>query len=380
MCATGKNILLTGLFILILSSIRGQVLDFNGQAAAWTTVNNSAGTGFQAGIRYIPQLLLTRPMGEKYKIDGELSADSHLSFTRIPDTSDIFVSKASLYRFWLRFSGERFEIRAGLQKINFGSASMLRPLMWFDRIDPRDPLRLTRGVYGLQGKYFFNNNASIWLWALYGNENTKGWELVPSKKNRPELGGRIQLPVPRGEVAFSYHNRKAEFPADRVPAISGSRDFPENRFGFDFKIDLGIGLWLETSVTHQEQHELPPFSKALSFGADYTLGIGNGLNIMAEHLLFNYSEDLFSKGEGISFTGLSAGVPLTVISRLGAIVFYDWKNKGFYRFANLSFTFDNLVLNVIGFWNPDTFRIFNYDSGPNLFSGAGGQLMVVYNY
>lgn len=374
-----RYITLITVIVITLPELCGQVTDFNGQAAAWITVNNSGGTGIQAGARYIPRLVLSKTLG-KFTLDGELSADSYINLTRIPDTSVIFGSDLSLYRFWLRFSGERFEIRAGLQKINFGSASMLRPLMWFDRIDPRDPLKLTRGVYGIQGKYFFRNNASVWLWALYGNNNTKGWELLPSKKERPEMGGRFQFPVPRGEVAFSYHNRRAEFPADWTPPIAGRRDFPENRFGFDFKIDLGVGLWFEASVTHQEQDELLPYNKAASFGADYTIGIGNGLNLSVEHLLFNYSEDLMSHGEGINFTGLSAGAPLSVLTRLSAIVFYDWNNKGFYRFANLSFTFDNLALNIIGFWNPDTFRIFNYESGPNLFSGAGGQLMVVYNY
>ncbi len=367
-------------FIFPWFRAEGQLLDFNGQVAAWITANNSEGLGLQAGGRYIPQLLLAKSVGEKYTIDGELSADSYLNLTYLPDTSTVFGSRASLYRFWLRFSGERYEIRAGLQKINFGSASMLRPLMWFDRIDPRDPLNLTRGVYGIQGKYFFQNNASIWLWTLYGNKGTKGWEIIPSKKDRPEIGGRLQLPIPRGEVAFSYHNRIAEFPQDWQPPVTGKNYYTENKYGFDIKADLGIGIWFESSVTQQNHNEIPHFITAVTAGADYTVGIGNGLNIMAEHLLFRYSDDLFSKGDAASFTGVSAGFPLSIITRLHGIVFYDWKNNGFYRFMNLSFTFDNVAVNIIGFWNPDTFGIFNYDSGPNLFTGVGGQFMIVYNY
>lgn len=380
MKADSRYLLMLILIIYPWSWSEGQLLDFNGQVAGWITTNNSGGLGLQTGGRYLPQLLLSKSAGKKYTIDGELSADSYLNLTKLPDTSTLFGSRASLYRFWIRFSGERFEIRAGLQKINFGSASMLRPLMWFDRIDPRDPLKLTRGVYGLQGKYFFRNNASIWLWALYGNEGTKGWELVPSRKNRPEIGGRLQLPIPRGEVAFSYHNRAAEFPADWQPPVTGRNNYPENRFGFDIKADLGIGIWFESSVTQQNQDDIPRFITAITTGADYTIGLGNGLNIMAEHLIFRYSDGLLSKGESASFTAISAGFPLTIITRLNGIVFYDWKNNGFYRFVNLSFTFDNLALNLIGFWNPDTFGIFNYDSGPNLFTGAGGQFMIVYNY
>jgi hypothetical protein len=97
-------------------------------------------------------------------------------------------------------------------------------------------------------------------------------------------------------------------------------------------------------------------------------------------MFYTSSDKAFSKGENFSFTGVSAGFPLSIITRVNAIVFYDWKNKGFYRFANLSFTFDKLALNIIGFWNPEKFSLFNYGSGPNLFAGFGGQVMVVYNY
>src|SRR6056297_139890 len=98
----------------------------------------------------------------------------------------------SPYRLWAKLSGNQFELRAGLQKINFGSARMIRPLMWFDRMDPKDPLQLTSGVYGLLGRYYFLNNANIWAWALYGNNETKGLEIVPSVKNSFEYGGRVQ--------------------------------------------------------------------------------------------------------------------------------------------------------------------------------------------
>ena len=59
------------------------------------------------------------------------------------------------YRLWLRYSTSHLEIRAGLQKINFGSSNILRPLMWFDKMDFRDPLMLTDGVYALLGRYYF---------------------------------------------------------------------------------------------------------------------------------------------------------------------------------------------------------------------------------
>ncbi|MDR1585772.1 MAG: hypothetical protein LBS07_06360, partial [Prevotellaceae bacterium] len=103
------------------------------------------------------------------------------------------------------------EVRLGLQKINFGSAQLFRPLMWFDAIDPRDPLQMTDGVWGGLFRYYFQNNANFWLWTLYGNDEVKGWETAPSAQSLPEIGGRVQLPLKQGEVALSYHLREADF-------------------------------------------------------------------------------------------------------------------------------------------------------------------------
>jgi hypothetical protein len=373
-----NHIITIAILLLCIPELNGQKVEFNGQIAGWGTVNSSP--AFQIGARFIPKLTWEIPAGEKFKFDGELSADTYISYLHPNDSAATADLSADLYRFWLRFSGERFEVRAGLQKINFGSASMLRPLMWFDRIDPRDPLRLTKGVYGIQGKYFFRNNANIWLWMLYGNKSTKGWETIPSKYKRPEMGGRIQLPIPRGEMAFSYHNREAEFTATWQPPVTGSSTFKEERFGYDIKVDLGVGIWFESAITHQKQHEISPFTRAATIGADYTFGIINGLNITAEQMFYTSSDKVFSKGANSSFSGFSAGFPLSIITRVNGIIFYDWKNKGMYRFANLSFTFDKLALNIIGFWNPEKFSLFPSDIGPNLFAGAGGQIMVVYNY
>lgn len=375
-----KYLFLIAFSFLPVLMVDGQKADFSGQAAVWGTINSSGGVGFQTGARYIPKFSWELPAGEKFKFDGELSADTYLSYSHIPDSSGEYDLSASLYRFWLRFSGERFEFRVGLQKINFGSASMLRPLMWFDRVDPRDPLRLTRGVYGIQGKYFFPNNASVWLWMLIGNGTAKGWEIVPSSRKKPELGGRVQIPVPKGEMAFTYNNRIAQFPDNWQPPVTGKNSFREQRFGYDVKVDLGVGLWAETCITYLNQTEISPYTRAATIGADCTLGILEGLNLTAEQMFYSSSDKLFSKGDNLSFTGFSAGIPLSIITRVSTILFYDWKNKGLYRFANVSFTFDNLAVNVIGFWNPDNFSLFNYGKGPNFFAGAGGQIMLVYNY
>ncbi|MCK4745441.1 MAG: hypothetical protein KAT15_00320, partial [Bacteroidales bacterium] len=172
------GLILTGLTTILFLPIlvSAQSLGFKGQAIGWTTLNPADPFQGQVGLRYIPELSFSIPAGN-FTIDGEFSANLWGSGDIYPGDSIVPDEQLSPYRMWVRFSGDQFEIRAGLQKINFGSAVLFRPLMWFDRIDPRDPLQLTDGVYGLLARYYFLNNANIWLWGLYGDDKTKGWEV-----------------------------------------------------------------------------------------------------------------------------------------------------------------------------------------------------------
>jgi hypothetical protein len=181
---------------------------FRGQLSGWFNVNPSNDLPLWTGIRYIPAINYGIPFGGNRLIDIELSP--RLSGTAGMHPFDRFYSGEDIrpYRAWARYSSSRFEIRAGLQKINFGSATLVRPLMWFDQVDPRDPLQLTDGVWGVLGRYYFLNNVNIWVWGLYGNEGPKTWETGVTRAGEPEFGGRLQVPVPRGETAISFHHRK----------------------------------------------------------------------------------------------------------------------------------------------------------------------------
>jgi hypothetical protein len=259
----------------------------------------------QGGLRYIPELQFSLPLGV-YSLDAEVSGNLWGSATYMDDS--IFLDEdLSFYRAWLRFSGNQFELRAGLQKINFGSAQLFRPLMWFDRIDPRDPLQLTDGVWGLLGRYYFMNNANIWLWALYGQDEVKGWELIPSKNKSMEYGGRIQLPLYTGEIGATYHHRTAD-PGSVLPdSISNGELSPENRIALDLKMDLVLGLWAEASLIRQ-QFEFTPlnYTSMINLGADYTFGLGHGLGVMAESFWYLRGADPFGSEETLSFGLLSA--------------------------------------------------------------------------
>ena len=373
-------VLITCLILLHFSGkLAGQSLGFSGQAIGWTTLNPAEPFQTQVGLRYIPELSFSLPAGN-YSLDGEFSANIWGSAMWQGD-SITFDKQLSPYRMWVRFSGDQFELRAGLQKINFGSAQMFRPLMWFDRIDPRDPLQLTDGIYGLLGRYYFLNNANIWAWALYGDDKIKGWELIPSLKNSIEYGGRVQLPLYTGEVAATYHHRTADPTAVLPDSTTQGMQAPENRIALDAKMDLIVGLWTEISLTHQDlSFTEQQYKTMLNMGMDYTFNLGNGLNMMAEGFGYLQGERPFANEEGVAFGLLSASYPVNIIHNVSAILFYDFTNENFYRFINWTVAYDKWSFYVMGFWNPETYSLYNVDPRTSLYGGWGFQLMAAFNH
>lgn len=365
--------------VLVSGTIYSQSLGINGQAIGWTTLNPAEPFQAQAGLRYIPELSFTLPSG-KYTFEGEFSANLWASGIYGSD-SIVLTEEISPYRFWVKFSGDQFELRAGLQKINFGSAQLFRPLMWFDRIDPRDPLQLTDGVYGLLGRYYFLNNANIWAWALYGDDKIKGWEFIPSKKNSIEYGGRVQLPLYTGEIAASYHHRTADTGPVLPDSITPGESSPENRIGLDFKLDLAVGLWAEVALSKQNfSHTSLDYKSLVNAGMDYTFGLGNGLNMMVEGFGYLQGEKPFANDEGLAFGLLSASYPLNIIHNVSAMLFYDFTNKNLYRFINWSVAYDKWSFYLMGFWNPESYSLYNVDPRTSLYGGWGFQLMAVFNH
>lgn len=378
-----RNLLsiLAFLFVALLPvNLQGQQIGFDGQVIGWTTVNPLDSLQLQGGIRYIPEVNFRIPLG-KLTLEGEGSVDLWGSATYTGADTLSLDKKLKPYRVWMKLSGEQFELRAGLQKINFGSATMIRPLMWFDQLDPRDPLQLTTGVYGLLGRYYFLNNANIWLWGLYGNNRRKGLEIYPSKENSFEYGGRVQLPFSLGEFAATYHHRTSDPDAVLPEPLQIGETAPENRYALDAKIDFGVGAWFEGALV-QKQSDLLPIDNAtlLNAGLDYTFNLGNGLHLMFESLWYMQGEDPFSRQQEVLFGGLSLNYPINIIHNLSAIVFVDLSNEELYRFINWSMVFDRWSFYTMAFWNPDQYLLPGFEQESNLFSGLGFQLMAVFNY
>jgi len=377
-----RAIALLGVVIATIPPASALTVGYKGLISVWLFDNFERSSDTQIGGRFIPEFSLSQGLSNSLSLDAELSLNGY-GVAGLRSLDDIQTEgEVKPYRFWLRLSTSRFEARLGLQKINFGSSSLLRPLMWFDSLDPRDPLQLTYGVYGLLVRYYFQNNANIWLWGLCENETAKGWESIATADDTVEYGGRLQLPLLTGELALTNHRRWFDLiPGPEAPIPLPGERVAESRIGLDGKWDLGIGLWFEGTLTHQETDLLPqPWQGAYAFGADYTFGLGNGLNVMAEHLRLDGSKKAFGGGNGADFSALFLRYPVSVFVDLTAIFYYDWKGKEFYRFLSWQRTSDRWRFNVIAFWNPDDFPIYPTQAGGNPFSGTGVQLMIVYNY
>ncbi len=370
-------ILLSG---LICESLSAQIITPEGQINSWLSVNPAHDFRAQGGIRFIPSFTLEKQT-KKFKYDSEISVNTYGTIN-IHNKKAEFDGDFKPYRLWIRMSTEQFELRAGLQKINFGSAVILRPLMWFDRIDPRDPLQLTDGVYAILGRYYFLNNANIWLWGLYGNESTKGWEVIPGNRKRPEYGGRIQFPALKGEIALSYHNREVDYSKSVFDTtIIDLPNSNENRLGLDGRWDIGVGLWFESTLIHKDIPKTNlPWQQQINIGIDYTFGIGNGLNVINEFLWVSASQSAFQPKNSISFSAMALMYPIGLLDNITAMIFYDWTNNDWYRFINWQRQYDKISLYLMVFWNPDEFGIYQNVGDNNLFTGTGLQFMFVYNY
>jgi hypothetical protein len=365
----------TSLLVLHIASAPPVVAgdyEFRGQASAWLSqIHSSKEWHTGAGGHYLPQLTIGMETGRRTYLDLEASLEAYAEAGR-PGRSD--TALADLYRLKLRFVTPRTESRLGLQQINFGPAYLLRPLRWFDTLDPRDPLGLSDGVYALSFKYVGQGNESLWLWGLYGNEDPKGQEVFPTLKYEPEFGGRLELQVPAGEAAFSFHHRRVDGPE---PLIG---DFVENRFGLDARWDVKIGIWFEGALFHQDSDQLPyDWRKLLTLGADYTFSVGNGLHSLLEHMAIVSSQEALGWDTASNISGLSFGYFYGFSDRFSFIPFYLWEEQEYSLYAAWEHYWDNLSLSLIASRYPETDEAMPGTAGPQA-GGYGVQVMLIFNH
>jgi len=361
------SLLLTFLVCLNLEASDKDSLNFQTQVSLFGLLNPSNAVLVNAGVRIIPQLDYLRDYSQDRRISAEVSANVNLNAGIGPSYLN-FAGSIGLYRAWARFSTQRNEIRAGLQQINFGSASLLRPLQWFDGLNPTDPLRLTNGVWGILDRMYFKNNSTLWLWGLYGNPDKRVWDLAIHTAPLPELGFRFQQPVPMGEMAVSLNHRTVE------TSVGATSRYQETKIGLDGKWDVGPGLWFEDSFTATSQASpLHAGWNSLTVGSDFTPEGLDGLSFTFEHMLNTTYSNVTNSS---NLSALSATWPINIFNRLSGIVLYSWEANYWFRYLTWSADFDRSSFYVIGFWNPNlTSSILSLGSGS--FSKYGFQLMYV---
>ncbi|MFO7732630.1 MAG: hypothetical protein R6X21_03165 [Candidatus Aminicenantes bacterium] len=352
-----------------------------------------ASTSFEApvsplvSLRFIPEIKFSLAAGRAVTFDGEASANAYGSLLFLSSDPADASGDIKPYRAWVRLSTPHFEARAGLQKVSFGSATLFRPMMWFDTLDPRDPLQLTDGVTALLLRFYTKGNANFWAWTMYGNDDPRGFDLAPPDKNTPEFGGRVQIPLFKGELGATYHHRKAAIDGLVPPALPPPdtplplEPVPEDRLGLDGKWDIGVGFWFEGALVHQQTTLLPfPYQLTFTVGMDYTFGLGNGLTALAEHFHLESSARAFTSGESLSYSALLLRYPLALLDELNGIFYYDWKNRNAYSFISWKRTYDALSLNVMLFWNPEELLVFSGQPGSSSYAGKGFQLLLAYYF
>jgi len=322
--------------------------EFMGQASAWVKpyVEDEV-LESDYGIRYLPNLNLSSTFSDARAVD----LDSSLNIYASSDDSSI-----KPYRFYLRYTTEQSETRLGLQKINFGPAILLRPLMWFDQVSHEDPLKLTVGVWSLLYKYNFLNNANGWLWSLYGNSDIKGNEIVKTEKKSAEFGGRFQFPLLDGEFAVTSHYRKVN-------------DYIEKRVAFDGRWDVEVGLWFEAVIIHGKFEEPYKWTKMVTVGIDYTFNIGSGLYMVFEQNIRSYSNEL-RKGDGDNISAFHATYPVTILDSVNASGYFFWNQRKYAQYAGWQRVYDNWIISLNLF-----FKDFESDK-----SALGAEAMVIFNH
>jgi hypothetical protein len=344
-------------------------LELRGQLSTWHRDARFEGErNYSSGVRYIPRLDILQELGGGRIVDLEASFNAWATLGD-PEDADL-----ELYRLKLRFATARTETRAGLQVINFGPARILRPLRWFDRLDPRDPLQLTEGIYALRFMYVAQNNANLWLWTLYGNDDVKGYESMPTADEKPEFGGRLQVPLGPGELALTLHGRTVDPPLPLLP------DCGETRVALDGRWDIRVGLWFESMLQRLSGPEVSStWTTAATVGADYTLGLGNGLHVLLEHMTGGVCTDepMLDPGRDTNVTAFMLGYPVAYLDYFTAIGFYDWESDEYYQYLAWKRTWDTMILDVSLYRYPASLGLTGQSTS---MAGTGVQVMMIFNH
>lgn len=349
---------------------------FLGELSLSASANGVKSQDIQIITRYLPAIEIQQSLNDSWDYDIEVRWQ--LSWGSFLDTLDFSETATILepYRVALNLQNQNTEYIIGLQKINFGPARILRPLMWFDSVNPTDPLELTPGVTGVSTNHYYASGWSSRSWILLPGDPI-GWEVFPDKQGAPEIGGRLTLPIGGGQAGLTTSWRKTDL-SDYLPSLS---EMNEWKIGLDGFWDVGIGLWFE-SVYKLQLADDPYLRDQVQavVGADYTIWVGNGIHVLAEHMLLKPLSSFFADETELQFTSLMMNYSPTIIDQISLMFYMDWENEQPLAYLSWGQTYDTFRFTLGAFYT-DTNRSQDSDASLNSdFSGKGLQLTVAYNH
>ena len=268
---------------------------------------------------------------------------------------------------------------------------VLRPLMWFDTLDLKDPTGQTAGVGALRLKWYPWPNLALW-----------GWVVRPDYREYASPGGRIEYTLGAAEFGLTYHHNRHDPLNTSPPDFVSSPLLPyaskEDRLALDTRLDWKIGLWSEVLVTQATVYSWDGGDNHLQkvmVGGDYTLPWGDGVYVMVEHLwsrLEYYRRYVNGPAAAVisrvlreeHLTLLMVSVPWAFFDNLMGFWQYDWENDRLYNFLMWQRTYDNFSLNTILYANPKR-EVYQPEFSvllPESLMGFGNgiQFMIVYNH
>lgn len=320
-----KTVKIITIFLMLLTHLNSFEIDLSHKLTS-TFRSPLEFNSFFAELNYKPDLMIDIYEAKKYSFDTNLSYSFDLDYKY----GDHVYLAGKLYRGWLRYSSTTTEFRAGLQKINFGPAQILRSLQWFDSIDPLDPTRSTEGVKAILNRTYFKNNANLWLWGIWGR-STSLENFFHAET--PEIGGRLQYPFKFCDAAVSYNWKETE-----------TSNGQENRIAVDARWDMLIGFWTEYYIS-QFSKNINDFASSLTLGADYTVSIGNGVYIATEFLRYSIMPDvLFKESADFNSAAISINYPFGLFDQLSSIILVDIDNQEIYSSFTYQYSLDYLTV------------------------------------
>ena len=359
------------LLFLIFQLSFAQHIEFHGQTLGWSLLNVRSTQNSEIGLRFFPKFSLSQNLNKHLSLQSNLTLDSRFNQS-IADPVDFEQNThLQIYRFWLRLQSQQMEFRIGRQKINFGQARFLRSLMLFDKIDPRDPLQLTPGVDAFLFRYFWLNNANLWLWSVYDEGQTLGLDRFQGQKHQWQFGARFQYPLRFAEMAITYHQKKIVYQS-RNKSI-------ERHFALDGFWDVGPGLWFEYVLSKASVPDsLLPFAHYFTLGSDYTFKLGNGLHLSVEILSLFFNQHLLTKKQRLTLIGFEMDYPVGLLDQILSLSFYSHQQQTFVHYLNWQRTYDNWLIYLSLFFSNKSLQFFGNNNIPLIDRGL--RFMLVFNF